>query len=841
MKVGIRFIRRLSMAGLVFGGIIFGLVPVIVPVGAAYAQAGANIVVEGNRRVEASTVRSYFKPGPDGRLGPLQIDDAYKALIGTGLFQDVRIDTAGGRIRVVLVENAVINRIAFEGNSRVKDEQLKLEIQSKERGTLERAAVQSDVQRIVEVYRRAGRFDVNVDPKIIELPNGRVDLVFEIKEGDKTNIRTIEFIGNKAYSSYRLRDVIKTSATNLLSFLQSSNVYDPDRLEADRELLRRFYLKHGYIDVRIVAATAEYDPARKGFLIKFQIEEGEQHRIGTVDIVSNVHSLDPAFVRSRLRVAPGDVYSADAVDKSVEDMTIEAARQGFAFATVRPRADRNYQARAVNLTFTVEEGQRVYIEQINIRGNVRTRDYVIRREFDVSEGDPYNRALITRAERRLKNLNYFKDVKVQTEPGSAADRVVINVVLEEMSTGEFSVAGGYSTADGFMGEVSVGERNLLGRGLYAKASLQYGQHASGWQLSFVEPYLLGYRLALGLDVFQRTQLATHFVSYDTRTTGGAVRLGFALREDLSFQVRYSAYSQKVGLPFTLENCNNINPDFINTFPTPTSNIPVPGGAAQANCFLDGEASLAVRRELSQGSVLTSLVGYDLTYNTLDNNRNPTSGTLAVLKQDFAGVGGDVQFVRTTADVRTYYEPISDIVGVLHLQGGNIFGWGAKDPVNGTNLRMLDHFQMGPQLVRGFAQAGLGPRDLTLYNFNGTPGDALGGSLYWGASVEFQTPLFFAPKDVGIKLAAFADAGSLWDYQGPTSWLPPLPRATGEVLTTALPGGVDSATNMFINSSVGVGLLWASPFGPIRFDLAYPVTKQKFDRTQIFRFSGGASF
>jgi outer membrane protein insertion porin family len=593
--------------------------------------------------------------------------------------------------------------------------------------------------------------------------------------------------------------------------------------------------------VRIVAAAAEYDPVRKGFLIRFQIEEGEQHRVGTVDIVSNIRTLDPSFVRSRLRTSAGDVYSADAVEKSVEDMTIEAARQGYAFASVRPRADRNYQARAVNLTFTIEEGQRVYIEQINIRGNTRTRDYVLRREFDVAEGDPYNRALITRAERRLKNLNYFKDVKVQTEPGSAADRVVINVVVEEMSTGEFSVAGGYSTSDGFMGEVSVGERNLLGRGLYAKASVQYGEHASGWQLSFVEPYLLGYRLALGLDVFQRTQSATNFVSYDTRTTGGGLRLGFALREDLGFQVRYSAYSQKVALPFTLMNCNNINPDFITTFPTPIALNMTPGttqalinpGASQSDCFFDGEASLAVRRELSQGSVLTSLVGYDLTYNTLDNNRNPTSGTLVVLKQDFAGAGGDVQFVRTTADVRTYYEPISDVIGVLHLQGGNIFGWGEK-AADGTNLRMLDHFQMGPQLVRGFSQAGLGPRDLTLYNFNGTPGDALGGSYYWGASVEFQTPLFFAPKDVGIKIAAFADAGSLWNYQGPLSWLPPSPGATGEILTA-------SDNSMFVNSSVGVGLLWASPFGPIRFDLAYPVTKQKYDRTQIFRFSGGTSF
>jgi outer membrane protein insertion porin family len=834
MKVGIRLIRGLSAVGFVLGGVVFGLVPVIATVGAAYAQTANSIVVEGNRRVEAGTIRSYFKPGPDGRLGPVQIDAAYKALFGTGLFEDVRINTAGGRIVVTVVESAVINRIAFEGNTRVKDEQLKLEIQSKERGSLTRAAVQSDVQRVVEVYRRSGRFDVSVDPKIIELPNGRVDLVFEIKEGDKTSVKSIEFIGNNAYSSYRLRDVIKTSATTLLSFLQNGNIYDPDRLEADRELLRRFYLKHGYIDVRIVSAAAEYDPVRKGFVITFRIEEGEQHRVGTVDVVSNIRGLDPAFVRSRLRTSPGDVYNAEALEKSVEDTTIEAARQGYAFGSVRPRADRNYQAKTVNLTYTLEEGPRVYIEQINIRGNTRTRDYVLRREFDVSEGDPYNRALISRAERRLKNLNYFKEVKITTEPGSAADRIVINVNVEEMSTGEFSVAGGYSTTDGFLGEVSVGERNLMGRGLYAKASVQYGQHASGAQLSFVEPYLLGYRLALGLDIFQKTQKATTFVSYDTRTTGGAVRLGFALREDLSLQLRYSAYSQKVVVPLSLMNCNNINPDFVNTFPTPGSGINPPDGftGAQTNCFSDGEASLAVRKELAQGAVLTSLVGYNLNYNTLDNNRNPTSGTLAEFKQDFAGVGGDVQFVRSTVDVRSYYEALPDIVGVLHLQGGQIAGWGPK-AVDGTNLRMLDHFQMGPNLVRGFAPSGIGPRDLTQIGLTGT-GDALGGSYYWGASLEFQTPLFFAPKDTGIKIALFADAGSLWNYVGPTSWLPPTPGATGEVLTA-------SSNSMFVNSSVGAGVLWASPFGPIRFDFAFPLTKTAYDRKQWFRFSGGASF
>jgi outer membrane protein insertion porin family len=666
---------------------------------------------------------------------------------------------------------------------------------------------------------------VQVDPKIIELPNGRVDLVFEINEGGKTGVRSIEFAGNRAYSSYRLKDVIKTSETGLLSFLQSTNIYDPDRLEADRELLRRFYLKHGYIDVRVLSAGAVYDPSRRGFVLTFTIEEGEQYRFGTIDVVSNVRGLNPALVRSRVRGASGDVYNAEAVEKSVEDMTIEAARQGYAFASVRPRADRDYQARRVNITYTIDEGPRVYIELINIRGNTRTRDYVIRREFDVAEGDPYNRALITRAERRLKNLNYFKDVKITTEPGSAPDRVVINVILEEMSTGEFSVAGGYSTSDGFMGEVSIGERNLLGLGLYAKAAVQYGQHAKGYTLSFVEPYLFGYRLALGVDLFSRVQKATNFVSYDTRTTGGTMRLGFALREDLALQLRYSAYNQKVTLPHILMNCNNVNPDFSNTFPTPNALNTTPaltppaGYSGQTDCYVDGEASLAVRKELSNGSVFTSLVGYTLSYNTLDNNRNPSAGMVADLKQDFAGVGGDVRYIRTTGDLRYYNEVVQDIVGFVRLQAGYIAGWG------GDGLRMLDHFQMGPNLVRGFAPSGIGPRDLT----PGTRNDALGGTMYWGATLELQTPLFFAPKEAGIKMAAFADAGSLWRYVGPTSW-----NVTNETLTP-------SSNSMFINSSVGVGLLWASPFGPLRFDFAYPLTKQSYDRTQWFRFSGGASF
>jgi outer membrane protein insertion porin family len=835
MGLGVRVLRGLALCVFVLGGVPVGTGIIgVATSGVAIAKAANSIVVQGNRRVEAETVRSYFKPGPGGQIGPAQIDAAIKALYATGLFQDVHIDNAGGRLVVTVVENPVINRIAFEGNSKAKDEQLSAEIQSKPRGTLSRPKVQADVQRIIEIYHRTGRFDVRVDPKIIELPNNRVDLIFEITEGGKIGVRSIRFVGTHAFSDGRLKDVIKTSESNWLSFLQTSDIYDPDRVEADRDLLRRFYLKHGYADVRVVSAVGQYEPQvaptgtwpvwgkrGPGFVITFTIDEGPKYHIGTINVVSNVHAIDPQSLRNRLRIASGNVYNADLVENSVESMTIEAAKRGFAFASVRPRGDRDVARRLINLTFVVEEGTRAYIERINIRGNTRTRDYVIRREFDIGEGDAYNRALIDRAERRLKNLGYFKSVKITNEPGSAPDRVVINVNVEEQSTGEFSVSGGYSTSDGFIGEVSVADRNLMGRGQFGKVSVSFGQYTRGFNLSYVEPYLFGYRMAGGIDLFGRQSLATSYVSYNTKSLGTNLRLGFALSEELAFQPHYSIYQQEITLPTQYNNCiSNVTPMFTPTPPGYQQHQPgnVDGGPLQDECFSDGEAALPVRMELANGAVLTSLVGYSLNYNTLDNNKSPTSGLFASLKQDFAGLGGDVNFIRSSVEARTYYEVLPDVIGVVKLQGGHLAGWGGND------LRMLDQFQMGPNLVRGFAPAGIGPRDITPHTTN----DALGGTMYWGASVEAQTPLYFLPKEVGIKVAAFADAGSLWDYKGPTAW-----NVTGETLQVA-----DSSA---VRSSVGVGFIWDSPLGPLRFDFAYPVTKESYDRTQIFRFSGGTKF
>ena len=849
MDMCVRVKRGLVVAGLLLGLSIFGFVAGAAV--AAPADAGitaSSIVIQGNRRVDADTVRSYFKVAPGEHLDAAKINAGLKALYGTGLFQDVQISQSGGKLIVTVVEAAVINKIAFEGNKRLKDEQLQQEIDSKERGALSRATVQADTQRIIEVYQRNGRFDVTVVPKLIDRPNNRVDLIFEINEGEKTGIKHVVFVGNNNYPYWRLKDVIKTSESNWLSFLQTTDVYDPDRIEADRDLIRRFYLKHGYADVQVVSATGEYDPAQKGFIVTFTIEEGPVYHFGTIDIQSNVRAVDAQSLRPLLRMSSGQVYNGEAIEKTVEDITIELARRGYPFGQVRPRGDRNPTTKTIGVSFVVDEGTRAYIERINIRGNYRTRDYVIRREVDIAEGDPYNRALIDRAERRIKNLNFFKNVKITNEPGSAPDRVVINIDVEEQSTGDFSVMGGFSTAQGWLAEVSVSERNLLGTGRFAKASVTYGEYIRSVEFNYAEPYIFDTRTSAGLDLFAKETLANNYLSYGTDSIGGTIRWGIPLAEDLAFQLRYSAFSQKITLPSYLNDCNNINPDFATTWPTPAALASAPAGDYPAstgvNCYASSQASLPIRVELAGGAYLTSMAGYGLSFNSLDNNKLPTSGTYISFGQDFAGLGGAVAYLRSTVDTKTYYEVVSDLIASLHLQAGDMIGFD-KCPAGecssgGDYVRMLDDFKMGPNLVRGFQPAGIGPRDIT----NGTTNDAIGGTMYWGASLEFQYPFYFLPKDSGFRGAVFLDSGSVWGYKGETQ-SPATGEVNGLVATAPTPFvcqcGMQYADSAAVRASVGASLIWDSPFGPLRFDLAYPLLKQGYDRTQWFSFGGGAAF
>ena len=817
MAGSVRFMSKMaSVAGVVALLAVSGVAGTIVAPVSAVAQTASSIVVEGNRRVDSETIRSYFQTQPGERLTPAKIDEALKALYATGLFSDVTISNRGGRVVVTVAENEVVNRVAFEGNKKIKDEQLASEVQSKARAPFSKTTVQADTQRIIELYRRSGRYDVRVEPKIIERGQGRVDLVFEINEGDKLGIAEIKFVGNKAFSANKLKEELTTTESNWLSWLKNTDVYDVDRINSDQELLRRFYLKHGYADFRIISVTADLDRQKEGFILTYVVDEGPQYTVGSVDVVSGIKDVDPAAIRAALRVQKGQVYNAELVEKSVENATIEVSKAGYAFAQVRPRGDRDAQNRTISLVFAVEEGPRVYVERIDIRGNTRTRDWVIRREFDLAEGDAYNRVLIDRAERRLRNLGYFKDVKITTEPGTAPDRVILVVQVEDQPTGEFSISGGYSTADGFIGEVAVSEKNFLGRGQYVRLAGSLGQNTQGADFSFTEPYFLDYRVAAGFDLYWKETSSTSYSPYDTSTAGGTLRVSLPLTDELTLGLRYSLYQKEINVD------------------------------AQDYVYY-GNVSWALL-EVNGDPALTSAIGYTLSYNMLDSNTDPTNGYLLELKQDLAGLGGDVNYIRTTFDSRFYFPVYGDVTLMLRGQAGNIASWGGED------LRILDNFFKGPDLVRGFEPNGIGPRDLasgcslvTGYCDNSTA-DALGGTLYWGTTAEIQFPLTFLPKELGMKAAIFADAGSLWDYQGATTfptidgWQNSLTNCSA--ITGSKTQGYNNvcvADSDLVRSSVGVSLIWKSPFGPLRFDYAWALTKEDYDQTQAFRFSGGTRF
>jgi outer membrane protein insertion porin family len=732
------------------------------------------VVVRGNSRIDDATIRAY--------VTGVSPEEARRNLVATGFFTDVRVTRSGGQTIVTVVENNLINRVAFEGNRRLPSEALLPELQTRARQPYNPATVQADIERIQEIYRRTGRALATVSSRVVDLPDGRIDVVFTVDEGVKTGIREISFSGNEAFSDGRLRDVMTSTETNILSFLKTTDVYDPDRLAADLELIRRYYLRKGYADFRVVGTNVTFDEQREGYIIDIAVEEGQQYRVGAVAVDSRIPDVATEELQRRVLTRSGQVYDATAVERTLVDLTTEVARRGYAFAQVRPAGERDPAAGVVNITYIVEEGPRVYIERINIRGNTRTRDYVIRRELDLGEGDPYNKVLIDRAERRLNNLGFFERVRISNEPSLSPDRVVLNVDVEDKPTGSFSVAGGYSTSDGFIGEVSLSEANFLGRGQAVRIAGSWGERSQGFDFSFTEPYFLGYRVAAGVDLFSRFSEASDTGRYDTRTTGGTLRFGVPITEQLSVSARYSLYQQDIDIPLRFRDNNAAN----------------------------GEASLAIKQ--AEGETITSLVGLTFTFNSLDNPRNPTSGFYAELRPEVAGLGGDSEFIRVTADARYYHELFEDVIGIARVQAGHVVAWGSDD------LRILDHFFMGPSLVRGFEPSGIGPRD--------NQGNALGGTTYAGGSLEVQFPLPLLPRDFGFKGAVFADVGTLVNYEGQRVF-------PGQTLVVN--------DNEEIRSSIGASLLWASPLGPLRFDYAYALSKADGDQTQAFRFSGGTSF
>ena len=808
----------------------------------AFAQS---VEVRGSQRVDAETIRNYFS-GTD----PARVNTAVKELYATGLFSAVRTERAGGKIIVYVTENQLINRVAFEGNSKLKSEVISAEIQSKSRGAYSPSTVQADIERILDLYRRGGRSDASVTARTVDLPNGRVDVVFTVNEGGKTGVRSIDFVGNNEFSTSRLRNLMQTTEMNWLSFFKSTDVYDPDKIASDQELIRRFYLKNGYADFRIVGSDVRYNADGKGYDIVVTVDEGRQYRVGSINVETQIPDLDRTVLASTVKLAVGDVYNGDLVDKSVEAMTREVARKGYAFSSARPRGERDPATGLINLTFVIEEGPRVYVERINVRGNTRTRDYVIRREFPLGEGDAYNRVLVDKAEKRLNGLGYFKKVHITNEPGSAPDRIVLNVDVEDQSTGSFSISGGYSTVDGIIAELAVSESNLLGRGQYARVAVTGGQRTRGVEFNFTEPYFMDYRVAAGFDLFAKQNRNSLYSVYDSSTVGGTLRLGVPVTDEITFSPRYSLFTSTVTIPNDVNrpynDCSNplagITPLAAND--VLRANDPAfagnPVAAVDNSCLSNGEASLAIKQ--IAGTRIVSQVGYSLAYNTLDNPRNPTDGIYAEFKQDIAGAGGDARYVRTTAEAR-YFHPIwDDVVGFAKVQGGNVTGFG------GDQLRVTDNFNLGPSLVRGFAPGGIGPRDISPGLQSST--NSLGGTNYIGGSLELQFPLFGMPKDLGLKGALFADAGTLFGYKGTTNFATLAGYAAGTACAD-MPGNAAPSYKQAgcitlddsnkIRSSVGASLLWASPLGPIRFDYAFVLSKAQNDVGQAFRFSGGGNF
>ncbi len=747
------------------------------------AAARETIAVEGNRRVDAQTVRSYFHPGAEGRYDEAARDAGLKALIATGLFADVKVERAGNRLIVQLTEAKVLERVAFEGNKKIKDENLAAVVQSKPRGSLQRATVQADVQRIVEAYRHVGRDDVSVVPELIDRGNDRVDLVYTITEGKKTPVKQINFVGNHVFGNRQLNAVIKSSASSLLTLLTGGDVYDPDRVDDDRELLRNYYRKHGYADASVPGGRAEYDPATKGFTLTFTIDEGQLYHFGDISVACNVPGVDCERLRRLLLPRSGAVFDGSALDKTSEVLAVELAKLGYPFAHAVPRIVRHAETGRIDVAFVIDEGERTYIERIEIRGNTRTRDYVIRREFDIAEGDAYNKTLIDRAERRLKNLNYFKTVKITTRPGSASDRVVLDVEAVDQATGDFSISGGYSTTDGWLGEVKVGDRNFYGTGNAVQASVSYGQYGQGAELSATDPDLFGNHVSGGGQLFYRQILPSPYQSYGSETYGTNLSLGTPITEQTSVLWRYSLYDQNVTL-------------------SPTASA--------------ATVSLPIQQAAAAGRQLVSAVGDTVNYNSLDNSKLPTSGINSQLRQDLAGLGGDVKFLRTSEDVRYYQSLGSDLVAMVRGQGGYITGWG------GQQVPLMNSFFGGPSMVRGFAPNGFGPRDLT----PGSTMDNVGGSTYWATTAELQSGIPGVPDEYGLKASAFVDAGSVFGYRGPTTFA----GQTAQI-----------ANANIVRSSAGVGLTWASPFGALTASYAVPLSKAAYDVVQPFNFTAGPSF
>ncbi len=737
---------------------------------AALAQSVENIRVEGTQRIEDATIRSYMSIKEGDPIDIERVNQCLKSLFATGLFADARIRRDGGDLVVTVVENPVVNRIAFEGNRRIKDEDLQSEVRLRPRSVYTRTRVLADVERLQEIYRRSGRYAATIGPKVIQQDQNRVDVAFEINEGPVTHVRKITFNGNRRYDDTNLREQILTKEEAWYRFLSNTDTYDPQRLAFDKEKLRRFYLSHGYADFAIDSAVAELSPDRECFFLTFTVNEGERYKINKVAIETTLPEFDDTSVLLKdLTLAEGEWYNADEVENSVQALTDAVGALGYAFVDIKPDLRLDREKHTIDLTFRIDEGLRVFVECIEISGNLRTMDEVIRREFRLVEGDPFNSAKLRRTRQRLNNLNFFKKVDVTTEPSATdPEKVTLKVNVEEKSTGEVMVGAGYSSNEGAKVMFGIGENNLLGRGQQLNFSVALAESGTEADVSFTEPYFLDRDLAAGFDLFRVTRNWQDESSYDYQTTGTSLRLGYGYSEHLRHAWKYTIRQDKI------EN-------------------------------IKSTASQHIKQQ--EGTSVLSQVGHKLTYDRRDNRQDPTEGYFVQVGNDLAWLGGDAKFFRSNLGAGQYFSLAEGYVLGLTGNLGYMFGLGSDVTISHR------YFNGGEKSVRGFASAGISPRDKAT-------GDALGGNWSANESVELNFPLG-TPEELGLSGKAFVDMGTVGEFDN------------------MVDGKVNYSSSMRL--SIGTGFVWKSPMGPMNLTFGIPILKKSFDKKEVVQFNLGTRF
>jgi outer membrane protein insertion porin family len=821
-----------------------------------------SIAVRGAQRLEPETIRAYANLTPGQTYTAATLDQALKDLYATQLFADVTINGGDtGDLVINVRENPVINRIVLEGNKRLKSDKIQPEIKLAPRQIFTRSAARADVDRILELYRRQGRFGARVEPKIVQLDQNRVDVVFEIYEGDQSKVRQINILGNSTFGDERLRkEMFTRTAGGVLGFLKSNDTYDPDRLAADQQKLRAFYLTEGYADFRVVSALAELTPDRRDFVITYVIEEGPRYHLGTVEADSALRDFPAAKVKEIANLTPGAWFNAKAVEDSVTNLNEEAGNLGYAFADISPTYDRDAAKKVMNLTIKVGLTPRVYVERIDITGNTVTHDKVIRREFRINEGDAFNALKLKRSQDRIQSLGFFQEkFEVKQTEGSQPDRVVLGANVEERSTGQLSLSGGYSSLERFVLQLAVAQNNFRGMGQSLDASVNYSRYAKSLELGFTEPYFLDKPILLGGQLFRRDYRSFNFTengnrntTYSQTSTGGAIRTGFPLTEFMSAGGRYTLSSDKITLDKS-QFYEDLN------------------GDGKLEC----SPRLAGRYLCDEiGTHVSSVLGYTIAYDNT-NGIHATRGQRVIFNQDFAGLGGDVKYIRTRADATKYWGFGGGWIFSAHGEGGYIQPLTSSPGPGRDPIRLTDRF-FGPQL-RGFDIRGIGPRirkvnykdDGTLDFENGRITDALGGRAYYMGRLELEVPVSSSLRGMGLRPSAFIDVGSLFLVKKPllddigTVCLPntgvtggqinlapgatcPGVGAAGQIATDDY-ARFNGSKDFFLGNSpkprlsIGVGVNWTSPFGPLRLDIAKALLKQEGDDTKLFSFNVGTQF